>query len=126
MSASGRIVSIGILVSASIFLSGCAVGATPGAGMMGSGSNYYSSKLNCKVPANLKGIPVTVILNDMGMTRMMGGIAPRTAHMRLMVSPHRISAGVVSILAENLGWRTHELVILPLAKRLEVNFLSRD
>lgn len=115
MSAVRRNIFIGLLVTASILLSGCAIVATPGTGMMGAGSNYYFSNINCKVPSNLHGAPVKVFLSDMGMTRMMGGVAPRSAHMRLVVQPQRISAGVVSFIAENLGWRTHELVILPLA-----------
>ena len=51
----------------------------------------------------------------MGMTRMMGGTAPLGAHMMLRAAPATIPAGEISIVASNLGWRTHELVILPLA-----------
>ena len=58
---------------------------------------------------------VTVTLADMGMTRMMGGTARLGAHMMLRVSPATIPAGRISVVASNLGWRTHELVILPLA-----------
>jgi hypothetical protein len=35
--------------------------------------------------------------------------------MMLRVSPAAIPAGRMSVVASNLGWRTHELVILPLA-----------
>ncbi len=35
--------------------------------------------------------------------------------MRLLATPTTLSAGQVSIVATNLGWRTHELVVLPLA-----------
>ena len=35
--------------------------------------------------------------------------------MLLEVSPATIPAGQISVVASNLGWRTHELVILPLA-----------
>jgi len=58
---------------------------------------------------------VNVTLADMGMSRMMGGTAPLGAHMLLGVSPATIPAGQISVVASNLGWRTHELVILPLA-----------
>ena len=51
----------------------------------------------------------------MGMTQMMGGTAPLGAHMQLRTSPVTIPAGQISLVASNVGWRTHELVILPLA-----------
>ena len=50
----------------------------------------------------------------MGMTHMMGGVAPMGAHMRLTAFPTTVAAGRVSLVAANFGWRTHELVILPL------------
>lgn len=113
-------VFLGLIVGISVVMSGYAVGATTGSGMMGSTSNYNSSTLNCKIPIHLSGRIVTVVLQDMGMSRMMGGIAPVGAHMRLMVSPRKISAGVLSIVVKNFGWRTHELVILPLAKNQRI------
>ena len=109
----------GILVSATLLLSGCAVGSSSGPGMMGSNTNYHDSRLDCNVPANLQGSIVKVVLSDMGMTRMMGGVAPMGAHMRLIASPSTISSGASSIVVKNLGWRTHELVILPLSKNTE-------
>jgi hypothetical protein len=57
---------------------------------------------------------VNVILADMGMTRTMGGIAPMVARMMLRVDPASVAAGQISLAASNLGWRTHELVMLPL------------
>jgi hypothetical protein len=33
--------------------------------------------------------------------------------MMLRAVPHTVPAGEVSLVAENMGWRTHELVILP-------------
>ena len=48
-------------------------------------------------------------------TRMIGGTAPLGAQMMLRAAPATIPAGEVSIVASNLGGRTHELVILPLA-----------
>ena len=83
---------------------------------MGSNADYFVSKLGCKVPTDLKGAVVTVVLSDMGMRRMMGGVAPMGAHMRLIASPRTVSAGTVSIIVKNLGWRIHELVVLPLLK----------
>jgi uncharacterized cupredoxin-like copper-binding protein len=86
-----------------------------GAGMMGGGPGYRFSRLTCSAPRSLPGRIVNVTLADMGMTRMMGGTAPLGAHMMLRAAPATIPAGEVSIIASNLGWRTHELVILPLA-----------
>ena len=57
-----------------------------------------------------------VTLVDMGMNQMMGGTAPQGAHMALRAAPMTVASGTVSLVASNLGWRTHELVILPLAK----------
>ena len=54
-------------------------------------------------------------LADMGMTQMMGGTAPPGAHMMLRAVPATVPAGKASLIAQNRGWRTHELVILPLA-----------
>ncbi|MEP6698065.1 MAG: hypothetical protein ABJA34_14495 [Pseudonocardiales bacterium] len=55
-----------------------------------------------------------VTLADMGMTKMVGGVAPMGAHMKLTASPVTVAAGQVSLVASNRGWRRHELVILPL------------
>ena len=49
------------------------------------------------------------------MTKMMGGVAPMGARMRLRVDPAAVPAGPISLVASNVGWRTHEVVILPLA-----------
>ncbi len=86
-----------------------------GAGMMGGGAGYRFSRLTCSAPRSLPGRIINVTLADMGMTRMMGGTAPLGAHMMLRAAPATIPAGQISIVASNLGWRTHELVILPLA-----------
>ncbi len=51
----------------------------------------------------------------MGMTQMMGGTAPMGAVMRLTASPATVPAGKVTLVAVNVGRRTHELVVLPLA-----------
>lgn len=86
-----------------------------GSGMMGGGSGYVYSRLTCSAPTSLPGRTVAVMLADMGMTRMMSGTAPMGAHMQLIASPATAPAGQVSLVASNVGWRTHELVILPLA-----------
>lgn len=94
---------------------GMTSGNGTGAGMMGSGSVYRYSKQTCQAPASLPGRTVDVLLGDMGMTQMMGGNAPLGVHMMLQASPATLAAGQVSLVAANRGWRTHELVILPLA-----------
>jgi len=86
-----------------------------GSGMMGGASAYHYSRLSCAAPKALPGRTVRVTLADMGMTKMMGGTAPMGAHMMLMAAPASVPAGRVSLVASNMGWRTHELVILPLA-----------
>ena len=55
-----------------------------------------------------------VTLGDMGMSQMMGGTAPMGARMALIATPATVPAGQVSFIVANQGWRTHELVILPL------------
>lgn len=82
--------------------------------MMG-GGGYHHSELTCSAPSSLPGRIVRVTLADMGMTRMMGGVAPMGAHMMLRAFPATVPAGQVSLVAANVGWRTHELVVLPLA-----------
>jgi uncharacterized cupredoxin-like copper-binding protein len=90
-------------------------GAGTGPGMMGGASGYHYSKLTCRAPGDLPGQVVTVMLADMGMTRMMGGTAPLGARMMLRAAPRTLVAGQVSLVATNRGWRSHELVVLPLA-----------
>ena len=94
-------------------------GNMPGPGMMGGGlgpgAGYHFSTLTCTAPPDLPGSRVVVTLGDGGMTQMMGGTAPLGAHMMLRAVPATVPAGKVSLVAENRGWRTHELVILPLA-----------
>lgn len=83
--------------------------------MMSGGSQYHSAALTCSAPTSLPGRTVRVDLGDMGMTQVMGGVAPMGAQMRLQATPTTESAGTVSLIVSNVGWRTHELVILPLA-----------
>ena len=86
-----------------------------GAAMMSTEPGYAYSRLSCSAPAGLPGTTVNVMLGDMGMTQMMGGVAPLGARMMLRAAPAEVPAGQVSLVASNMGWRTHELVILPLA-----------
>ena len=81
--------------------------------MMGGDTAYHYSSLTCAAPP-LPGSTVKVLLGDMGMTQMMGGTAPVGVHMMLRALPAAVPAGQVSFIASNVGWRTHELVILPL------------
>ncbi len=76
---------------------------------------YHFARANCAAPRSLPGHVLNVTLADMGMTQMMGGTAPMGAHMMLRISAVTVPAGQVSLVASNLGWRTHELVILKLA-----------
>jgi len=87
-----------------------------GAGMMGSAPHgYHLSTLSCSAPSSLPGTTVYVMVGDMGMTHMMGGVAPLGGHMMLRARPAQVPAGQVSFVVGNMGWRTHELVVLPLA-----------
>ena len=80
-----------------------------GSAMMGRESGYHSSTRTCMPPATLPGTLVQVKLADMGMTTMMGGVAPMGARMRLRSSTTHVAAGTVTLVVSNLGWRTHEL-----------------
>ena len=105
------------LFASAVALAGCGTGggASAGAGMMG-GSADTNSRPSCSVPPSLPGRTVQVTLVDMGMNRMMGGTAPQGARMALRATPMTVAAGPVSLVGSNRGWRTHELVILPLAE----------
>lgn len=127
---SGRWVVLAAVL-AGLVLSGCASAAhrggsggmggagagthSTGSGTMGGGSDYHYSRLTCSAPKSLPGRILRVRLADMGMARMMGGTAPLGSHMMLRATPTTEPAGQISLVASNMGWRTHELVILPLA-----------
>lgn len=98
-----------------VVLPGCGSADLSSRGMMGNLQEGARSLSSCVAPRTLSGSLVRVRLLDMGMTRMMG--APLVAQMRLRATPVVVPAGRVSLMAENLGWRTHELVVLPLADR---------
>jgi uncharacterized cupredoxin-like copper-binding protein len=105
---------IGVPLTA-IALAGCAsVTGSGHSGMMGGGSRYHSAALSCSAPTSLPGRTVRVELGDMGMTQMVGGTAPMGSQMRLQAKPTTEPAGTVSLVVSNVGWRTHELVVLPL------------
>lgn len=88
-------------------MNGLRAASTPGA--------HMAAPLSCNAPADLPGERVTVTLVDMGMSRMMGGVAPMGARMLLTAEPATVRSGQVSLVVDNTGWRTHELVVLPLA-----------
>jgi uncharacterized cupredoxin-like copper-binding protein len=86
-----------------------------GGPMMGSPpSGYHSHDLSCTAPTSLPGTTVYLMLGDMGMTSTMNGDAPRGGHMMLRAVPAAVPAGQVSFEVANMGWRTHEMVVLPL------------
>ena len=122
-----------VVALAGILVAGCASspqttsGEQPGSGVMGPrpgfgspmmGSDprgYHLSRLRCAAPPSLPGTTVHVMLGDMGMTHMRGGVAPMGSHMMLRAVPASVRAGTVSFVVGNMGWRTHEMVVLPLA-----------
>ena len=77
-------------------------------------SGYRLSRLTCSAPLSWPGTEVFVMLGDMGMSRMMGGVAPLGQPMMLRAAPSRVHAGNITFVVANMGWRTHELVVLPL------------
>jgi uncharacterized cupredoxin-like copper-binding protein len=112
---------------AGLAVAGCGSLSSHGAGMMGDGGQstdagmmsgargYHFARATCSPPRSLPGHVIDVTLADRGMTRMMGGTAPMGAQMTLRTSAATVSAGQISLVASNRGWRTHELVILKLA-----------
>jgi hypothetical protein len=120
-----------LLTGLALVLAGCSVSTTQtsgpgmmngtggsGAGMGGTASGdgaYHYAALTCAAPESLPGTTVQVLLGDMGMTQMMGGTAPIGARMMLRSSLVSVPSGSISFVASNMGWRTHELVIVPLA-----------
>jgi uncharacterized cupredoxin-like copper-binding protein len=102
------------VVFAVLALAGCASSQPAGPAMMNPPTGYHFSRLTCAAPA-LPGRGVTVMVGDMGMTHMMNGTAPLGAPMMLRAQPSSVPAGPVSLVVENVGWRTHELVVLSLA-----------
>jgi uncharacterized cupredoxin-like copper-binding protein len=114
-------IAASVLGAAFVMVSAACSGSSGGGGssspgMMGGGgdTSYHYARLTCSAPSTLPGRVVTVTLADMGMTQMMGGTAPMGAHMMLRAAPTTVTAGPITFVAQNMGWRTHELVVLPL------------
>ncbi|MEP6980887.1 MAG: hypothetical protein ABJA16_09020 [Nakamurella sp.] len=116
-----------VLLTLTLTLTGCAAtaGSSPGGGagfgmagpgpmgtgMMDSGTGGRASA-SCAEPAAAG--TVRVQLTDMGMSGD-GATASRGMVMGLGVAPAVIAHGPVTLVAENLGYRVHEMVVLPLA-----------
>jgi uncharacterized cupredoxin-like copper-binding protein len=73
-----------------------------------------AGRVACRLPARLPGQRVTATLADMG-SMMGGGPARGGWRMVMWAAPQTVPAGQVTLVAANVGIRTHELVILPLA-----------
>ena len=65
--------------------------------MMQTASGMHYRVRTCAPPASLPGAVVRVTLADMGMTSVMGGTAPRSAHMVLTSDRATVPAGPVTI-----------------------------
>lgn len=82
--------------------------AGPGPGPGYGPGGMMRGRVDTAVP-QLEGTTVRVTAVDMG--AMMGGQGP----MGLIADRSSAPAGTVSLVLANAGWRTHELVVLPLA-----------
>jgi uncharacterized cupredoxin-like copper-binding protein len=95
---------------------GCAQAtASMGPGMMG-GRAVGGTTSACRVPAHLAGQTVSVMEGDTRMSSMMG--RPSTVlpgGVMLRAVPPAVTARTVTFVARNMGRKTHELVMLPLA-----------
>lgn len=84
------------------------------------GAFGHVSSASCAAPSLAGGV-VDVTLVDMGNmmgdNSMMNGSASGVAqtHMRLLATPSSVTAGLISFRVHNIGSRTHEVVVLPLA-----------
>jgi uncharacterized cupredoxin-like copper-binding protein len=98
-----------VAVASALVLTGCVpVDQQGGPGMMhGRGASVVRS--SC-VPDVERGSSVAVMLADGGMVRRMHG-----SRAVLRVLPSAVPSGEVTLVATNMGRRTHELVVLPLA-----------
>lgn len=94
--------------------------------MMGGSSGMALAAQTCSTPRPVPAPVVTATLVDMGMNQRMGGVAPRSGRMRLTVDHSTVSAGTLTLVAANRGWRTHELVLLPLSPGASVGERSPD
>lgn len=104
-----RVVGIILVVALSgLLVVGFSFMGHSGFGMMGWQSRGYASNDVCRPPANLVGQSVSVAVSDMGM--MMGG----GRQMSLLANPSTFASGTVNIALSNYGYRTHEVVVMPL------------
>lgn len=105
-----RGIGIGLVVALSgLFLVAFSSARHSGIGMMGQQSRNYAFADRCTPPTDLSGSTINVAVFDMG--RMMGS----TNRMGLSAFPNVVPAGKVNIVVTNMGMRTHEVVVLPLA-----------
>lgn len=105
-----RGIGIGLVVALSgLLLVSFSFVRHPGIGMMGQPRGYYSYAGVCAPSTKLTGQTISVSVFDMGM--MMGN----ASRMGLYAFPSTIASGKVNIVVANMGMRTHELVVLPLA-----------
>lgn len=105
-----RGIGIGLIAALSgLLLVGFSSVRHSGIGMMGQQSRPYAFTDVCAPTTKLTGQNINVSVFDMGM--MMGN----AGRMGLVASPSIISSGKVNIVVTNMGRRTHELVVLPLA-----------
>lgn len=113
---------IGVCVA--VLATASTVGVAAATGALG---HHESSSRACSVPA-LAGSPVNVDLMDMRSMMRNGAMMDRGPRMqqrywssfrhgmmRIVTSPGTVGHGAVSLVAHNLGYLTHELVVLPLA-----------
>jgi hypothetical protein len=87
-------------------------GSVHGMGSMPDGHHVSGSR--CP-PSRLPGTTVHVMLGDIAMVRPMSSVESRSPHLMLHAMPSVVPDGRVTFVAANLGRRTHELVVLPLA-----------
>lgn len=100
-----------VAVASAAVLAGCVTvnQQQAGPGMMhGGGPGVFRS--TCTPTVDPSGSTVAVMLGDGGMVRRMHGSGAM-----LRVVPASVEAGEVTLVARNMGRRTHELVVLPLA-----------
>jgi uncharacterized cupredoxin-like copper-binding protein len=81
----------------------------------GAHPGYHWSDLTCTPPSAPAGTVERVLLGDRHMTHMLGGVAPLGSQMMLRAAPDQVPSGTITFVVANMGWRTHELVVLPLA-----------
>lgn len=110
----GPVAVAALVLTACGTTSGTTAGPMMGGGALPGDTGYHYSATTCRAASPLPGQALPVLLADMGMTSMMGGSAPLGVHMVLRPATATVAAGKVTLVATNSGWRTHELVVLPL------------